>query len=187
MPLLDDLVTQARARTESDLGDPEFQAVVAQALEDVRARYGPEAAEMTVRMDGYPRTSLLLTRAIDEAQTVTVVEFNRADIEFVGGTPEGTPVDPAELEILHGGQTLRRLNASGRLRKWAGQVEVTYTPKLDQERRNELVIKLVQLTLQYEGLSSVRVGDTSDNKLDYSQERDKLLRSLQPRRGINFA
>ena len=63
---------------------------------------------------------------------------------------------------------------------------MTYTPTTDADRRDETVIKLVQLSLTYQGLDKQEsVGDhsrTGVNAADaYDREREVLINRLAPR------
>jgi hypothetical protein len=63
-------------------------------------------------------------------------------------------------------------------------VQITYTPVSDGNQRQEAIIKLVQLAVQYDGTSNLRIGDYSQANLSYQAERDRILQGLAARKGF---
>lgn len=177
---------RVKKRTETDLDDTELQLLIDEANQAVIAKVGPHAdpgAPITVRVDGRSNR-IVLDRAIDTSETVTVTEY-----ETYGGwgTTEYDLTSDDYL-IWPGGTILERLATGPNSRsRWFDQVEVTYVPANDGDQREEVIIKLVMLAIQYEPVSAKRVGDVSENNLDYSAEREALLSSLMPRPGLFLA
>ena len=74
---------------------------------------------------------------------------------------------------------LERLsNGSHPRADWGERVELTYTPVDTDPQRRMAIIRLVQLGLQYSGLQSESVGPYSAQSLDYSKEREAILKQL---------
>jgi hypothetical protein len=168
------LIDRVKERIEHDLSDVELQALIDEATAEIDERYGDAADPATpiaVLLDGGGR-SVFPNRPIDVDEAVEVVET-------VVTTETTLAAD--DYRVWHGGRRLERLNTGTNPRPcWGHPVEITYVPVADSDQRDEIVIKLVQLSIEYEGVSSERVGDTSTNYRDYTTERERLLASLAP-------
>jgi hypothetical protein len=187
------LLDRVKERTDSDLGDPELQRLVDEALKTVLDRFGPNAdtsSPITVMLEGR-RRMLDLARPIDLVQPVTIVESVKwgelaldDDWSFAG--EDTTTLTSTDWRAWHEGRSLERLPTGPNSRwLWGSRVVITYVPQNDGNARQEVIIKLVQLDLNYGGgLNSQSIGDTSLNFLDYDGERERLLRSLAPRKGL---
>lgn len=183
MPLID----RVKERIETDLSDAELQRLIDEANQEVIDRHGAHAnsaAPITVALEG-DREALSLARPIDSAQTVTITEY-------VANPPTGvetaTVLAASDWRSWHGGRTLQRLASGTNSRtRWGTRVSITYTPKNDGNQRDEVIIKLVQLTIEFEGVSERTVGDTRQRHADFQTERERLLRSLEPRKGLLIA
>ncbi len=139
---------------------------------EIVARFGA-IGSIIVYLDG-DRKYLSLTRPY--GSSITIVE--------ILGTDE-TALSADDFRILDGGRTLERLSdgTNGRL-LWEKLVKVTYTPLSDDERREEVVIQVVQLGVEFRGLKAEKSGDYSVTFADYKAERNVLIGSLTPRRGV---
>lgn len=168
------LLDRVKERIETDIGDAELQRLVDEALQAIVDRWGAHAdaaSPVTERFEG-DGLWLFPTRPVDDNQTVTVTETS-------GDTETALAAD--DFEVWDRGRSLRRLSGGTNSRsRWAPSVEVTYTPRQDGNRRQEAVIKLVRLGIQYRGLERESIGDTTDDHLDYNQERERILTSLAP-------
>ena len=90
-----------------------------------------------------------------------------------------TALSPDDYRTWHGGRMLERLsNGSHPRADWGGRVELTYTPIDTDPQRKMAIIRLVQLGLQYSGLKSESVGPYSAQNLDYTREREAILKQL---------
>lgn len=170
------LIDRVKERCETNVLDAEIQRVIDEALLEIIRRYGPHAdvaVPITVTLEGKAR-SLFPARPIDTAVTVVVKE-TVADVE--------TTLASNDYRIWHGGRRLERLLTGTNPREsWGHPVKITYAPTNDGNQREEVVIKLVKLALDYEGVASSRVGDTSTDYHSYTAERERLLASLAPSR-----
>lgn len=171
------ILDRVRERTESDLTDTEITSLISDAQGEITARWGA-VGEVAVDFDGGVR-SLDFARPIDTAEDVTIVEHT----DYPTGTTTRTLV-AGDYSIRNGGRTIVRL-ASGTNREqyWAPKTVVTYTPVSDQDQRDEVTVKLCVLSIEYDATSGTRVGDASQQNLDYEAEREKLIASLAPRGG----
>ncbi len=106
-----------------------------------------------------------------------------------------TVLQAGDYRVRNGGRTLERIFTGPNARaRWGTRVDVTYTPVSDQKRRDEVTIKLVSLSVEYEGVVERKIGDTTTTHAlrssgqtagtIFSDERDRLLESLRPRGGI---
>jgi hypothetical protein len=171
------LLERVKERVETDLSDPELQRMIDEALIEIIQRYGPHADStkpITVLLPGgFP--SLFPLRPVDETNTVEIVESI--------GTTE-TTLASNDYRAWHGGRRLERLaTGNNPAARWGDSVRITYTPANDGNQREEVAIKLVDLSLSYRGLiKGDRVGDTTESLTSESfvRERDALLASLSP-------
>lgn len=187
------LLDRVNLRVEHDLDDAEVQLLVDEANLAIVDRFGPHAnpsAPITVQLDSDGRRTLDLIRPIDTTHPVVVVDTPRWD-------PDGavTLVD-ADYQISNGGRTLVRrgwpgatsssgitLDRDGR-RAFGDSVSITYVPVDDGNQRQEVIIGLVQLAIERRGVKRRKAGDLETDSSDYTAEREKLLASLSPRRGL---
>ena len=59
------------------------------------------------------------------------------------------------------------------------RVRITYTPKLDDvKQRDRVVIDLCKLMIQYNGLTTEKIGDWGGTVGDYETQRRKILSTL---------
>lgn len=175
------ILDRVKERTECDLTDTELNALIADVQGEIEERWGAVGA-ITVTRDGGVR-SLDFARPIDTGETVTIVEHT----DYPTGTTTRTLVS-GDYSIRNGGRTVDRL-ASGTSRDhfWAPKTVITYTPVSDQEQRDEVTVKLCVLSIEYDATGGTRVGDASQQNLDYRKERENLIASLAPRGGALIA
>lgn len=176
------LLSRVRERIETDLSDAELQDMIDGVVEEIENRFGPNAAievHIGVGEGAGDRQFLPLDRPIDTSQALTVTEIN--------GTEE-TVLDTSDFLLRDGGRLIQRLSTgTNPCRWWASLVKVNYTPQSDAKQREEAVIQVVQLEIQSRGLTSERAGDWQAQYADLVNEREKLIASLAPRRGLALA
>lgn len=177
------LLDRVKERIETDLSDAELQSMIDAVGAEIERRHGPLGVIAVVRDGG---TGIVrLQRPLDEGAGVSVVEIEPGNQD---GAASRTTLGADDYRILNRGRLLERLIDGGNGRKvWAPRVEVTYTPTADTEQREELTIKLVQLDVQYRGLSMERAGDWQANYPDAAAARETLLQSLSPRSKLTMA
>lgn len=196
------LLDRVKERVESDLSDTELGNLITEAQRAISERFGPDrntSSPITVTLDGGTRT-LDLARPLDTAQTVVVTEYlgsvpDSTLDDWAGAVLEetATVLQATDYRVRNGGRTLERIFTGPNSRaRWGTRVDVTYVPVDDQAKRDEVVIKLVALAVEYEGVVERRAGDTSTvhalhgggGGTIYQDERDQLLATLAPRSGL---
>lgn len=172
---------RVKERIETDLSVGELDSLIAEAQSAIRDRWGPDRGDepITVSLKGGGRI-IDLSRPADVEEDVVVTEYSTYTDFIIGG--EGTVLEVEDYSIRNGGRTLDRVSC-----RWGSTVELAYTPVDDQAQRDEVAIKLVKLSIEYAAASKVTVGDVSTDHVDYEAEREKLLGSLSPRKGLLLA
>ena len=176
------LLHRLKGRVETDLLDFELETMIDAEVAEINDRFG-EIVEITITEEGH-RHSIGLHRRIDETKTIAIVEISPAN---TGAAANRTTMSSNDYRITNGGRTIERLidgtNGAGH---WAPLVEFKYTPISDQDRRDETIIKLMQLSITYRGLDKQEsVGDhsrTGSVTADaFDREREVLINRLAPR------
>jgi hypothetical protein len=175
-------------RIETDLAEAEIQRIIDEANAEVVRRWGPHANPLLTIPGGSP--TFHLARPLDATQTIVIVESWRSS--FSGGVTE-TTLDETDYKVWFGGRIIERLftglNPGFRftherdLFAWggpAGWVDITYTPTNDGNQREEVIIKLVKLSIDYESATRIDLGDVRVFEKNYLDEREALLNSLRP-------
>lgn len=172
-------IARLKERIETDLSDDELTAILAEANAAVTERFGTDAAERTMMIDGDVATLDLLD-PIDENKTLTVTEFY-GDTWGVGSQVLAS----TDYRIRNDGRTLERIASGAYPRgRWGVRVQVVYTPISRSYQRDEVVIKLCHLAIEYRPLQAESIGGHSETKLRYAEEREQLLATLMPRGGM---
>lgn len=153
---------------ETDLSDEALEALIADA--DAYCTLKLPAAAQTVLIQGAGRYLVLPQPVTDED-----------DIDLI---VERLPGEDSELEAedwrVASSRMVERLSGDTAV-FWGGcDVQVTYTPKADADRRDRVVVDLVKLAIQYSALGSERAGDFAETELDYASERERIVRQLLP-------
>lgn len=179
------LLERIQHRVETDVVPDELEALIAEAQDEIAATHGPvrSVTPITVDLRG-GGTSLDITRPIDTAEDVEVIEYDSLE-----ATADDTTLSATDFRIVNGGRTIERVNGgpnSGVL--WAPRVTVAYIPVDDTAKRDEVTIKLVMLALDYNsGRRYDRIGDASAGYADYQTDRSRLIASLSHRPGLLMA
>lgn len=171
------ILDRLRERSETDLTDTELNALIADATGEILDRWGAIEPITAEKRGG--SVVLDIARPIDDGETLTIVEHI--------GYPETTTTTTlvaGDYDVQNGGRTVIRLaSGTNRAARWAPKVTLTYTPISDQDERDEVIVKVCLLSIEYDATQSTRVGDASSQSLDYRDEREKLIASLAPRKG----
>lgn len=171
------LLDRVKERIETSLLDPELQLLIDEANGAIIARHGPNAdpaAPIILYLEG-GGALLDFIRPVDTLATVTIVET-------VGDAD--TTLAATDWRALNRGRTLERLDAGANPRQHWGRAKITYVPVNDGNERQEAIIKLVQLAIEFEGVASRKVGDHQQANADYERERERILCQLNPRPGL---
>jgi hypothetical protein len=185
------LLDRCRERVETDLSDAELQRLIDDANSEIILRFGPHAdaaRPISITIRGQARY-LDLARPLDTLQVVAIIESTQwweSDWEWwTFGGEDSVTLGPTDYRVLNAGRTLERLASGVHPRVgWGRTVQITYTPVSDGNQRQEAIIKLVQLAVQYDGTSNLKVGDYSQANLSYQGERDRILQGLAARKGF---
>ena len=149
--------------------DEYLQRLIDDADQAVVSRYGPHS------IDG-PLTDVLRGGSV-RLFPRQAVEGITSVIETLGDV--ATTLSPNDYRMWYGGRMLERLsNGSHPRADWGERVELEYTPVDTDPQRKMAIIRLVQLGLQYSGLKSESVGPYSAQNLDYTREREAILKQL---------
>lgn len=180
-------------RIPTDLDETELQRIIDEASAEVVKRFGPHANPLTPITVTIPGGALMLhpARPVDTDEDIVIVESWRSS--FLGNVTT-TTLDATDFKVWFDGRTIERLFTGlnpgfrwgNQLRDsfgWGGTTgwaDVTYTPQNDGNQREEVIIKLVKLTLDYETASRLQLGDVQVFQRDYLVEREALLDTLRP-------
>lgn len=201
------LLDRVKERIETDLSDGELSNLITEAQAEITRVCGPvadPAQPITVMRRGL-RAFIWLARPLDQAHPVTITETTP---EWPIGTmppypaislPDPVVLDDNDWRAWGTGRSLQRLATGTHPHTlWAPSIEVSYVPLDDTPQRDEITIKLVQLSLEYEGVLERRVGDTQTvhgirstgsgggSPLVYADERDRLINSLLPTPAVSL-
>jgi hypothetical protein len=189
------IIDRVLERIETDVAPEELQNLIDEALTAIEDRWGPPADDtnpIVVTKPGGSRV-LSLARPIDAAKAVTIVETMNWYGPGYGASTQAQTLAAGDYRIWHNGRTLERLGSGTHAAwRWGHPTTISYVPVNDGDQRQEVAIKLVQLSLQYKGLISYSSGDVNvsyngSTGTLYTQERENLLRSLAPRSGFYVA
>ena len=147
----------------------ELQRLIDDADAEVVSRCGPHKIDGSltdVLRGGSVR--LFPSQAVEGITSVTETAWDTV-----------TVLSPDDYRTWYGGRMLERLaNGSHPRADWGERVELTYTPVDTDPQRRMAIIRLVQLGLPYSGLQSESVGPYSVQNLNYTRERDAILKQL---------
>lgn len=191
------LFERCQLRIETDIDEAELERIIDEANLEVIQRYGPHADTgnpITVKLAGGAQT-LDLARPLDEAEDFTITEFWRTSW---GGSPQSRVLEASDFQVWFGGRTIERLyTGDSPAFRWsgiapqemgfggsAGWVTVEYVPVNDGNQREEVVIKLVLLNIEYNGKIRTDIAGLREFEVVFQEERERLLRSLAPRKGM---
>ncbi|MCQ4575414.1 MAG: hypothetical protein NOU37_09250 [Candidatus Brocadiales bacterium] len=159
--------TEVRQHIDTDLVDAALQRLIDAAEEDIDTHFGSVTSQLDELL-GNGGKHLWPTRPIKTVSSI---------VETVGTTD--TTLASDDYKLLHGGRQIERLNTGTNARNsWGDRTKIQYTPEDETKKRKGILIKLVKLEVEYNGLSSERAGDYQSSSLDYEGERKKILGGL---------
>ena len=143
--------------------------LIDEADREVVSRYGPHRIDGPVtEVHGGGSFRLFPHRAVKEIAKVTETDGNVSVV-----------LSDDDYRSWYGGRMLQRLADGSHPRScWGERVELEFTPVDDDAQRRMAIIRLVQLGLQYSGLESTSIGPYSSKSLDYTRERDAILKQI---------
>ena len=179
------MLARLQARFETDLAAAELQDVLDQANEDVLNQWGPHSdagTPLTVLLVG-GAGSIFLDRPIQVITSVTET------VSGTGGSGETTTVLAADdyREWFVGRALTRLVTGTNPRPTWGDRVSVLYVPQDDNNQRQEVILKVAILDLQFTGVKQERIGDYSAVYYDHQKERQELINSLRPKGKMGFA
>lgn len=166
-------VGELREHLETDLSDEALQRILNAEEAEIVRRYGPTATQTEMQQGG--QTLLVLWR---KAGSITSV------IETAIDNVTQTTLAANDYRLWPSGQLERLVTGTHPAAFWAPLVTVTYVPEDQSAQRKGVLVQLAALAAKYNGLKSESVGggDYSATSLDYTIERERLLRSLAGRK-----
>jgi hypothetical protein len=163
-----------RAHVESDLSDAALQLILDASEAEIISRGGPHATATEVVVG--VGSQAFLSRPAASFTTVT---------EVLGAT--STVLAANDYRLWFGGQILERLaDGTNPSATWGDRVTIVYVPASQVAQRTLVLVQLAKLAIAFSGLKTEGVGggDHSETTLDYTAEREKLLRSLVQRKVV---
>ncbi len=163
-------VGQLREHLETDLSDEALQRILDAEEAEIVARYGAHSSASEMLPGG--GEWLVLERTPASITSVT---------EIVGDTTTTLATD--DYRVWPRGQLERLATGTNGASYWGDVVTVVYVPEDANARRSGVLIKLATLGVRFTGVKqeSVGAGDHSETALDFTLERERLLRSLAPK------
>lgn len=166
------LLDRIKRRHETDLPDEEITFICDEVNSEILRRFGAHADAgnpISVTLEGLTPW-IFVNRPIVSITSVT---------ETVIDTDTVLAAD--DYENWHGGRALLRLNTGTNGRdNWGRKVVLVYVPEDDNNARQEAIIKIAILDMQYRGLKSERAGDYQAAYAEYMAEREAILTRLGP-------
>ena len=161
-----------KAHFETDLADTALQRLIDAEDKEITSRYGSNTSvteQHTLETpDGQPaRRSYIFTRQWIGSITSVKEGVTLSDDDLT------TLVADTDYRVMLNGLSIERVDTD-----FLQRVEIIYVPLTDESRRDRVTIDLVKLGVQYQGLKSEKVGDYSASHVDYQQERENVLSTL---------
>ena len=165
-------VGELREHLETDLSDEALQRILNAEEAEIVRRHGPTATQAET-LDG-GETLLFLSRT---ASSITSV------VETESDNLTQTTLASDDYRLLPAGKVERLVTGTNPASYWAHLVTVTYVPEDQAAQRRLVLVQLAMLAAKYNAMKSESVGggDYSGTSLDYTLERERLLRSLSGR------
>ena len=180
------ILSRVQERTQTDLSTTEIQLMIDEVNQDIISKYGPHADPsnpITVLVPGW-RHAIVLPRAIDITQTIAVTEISEGVMGY-----SSIVLASNDYRIWPPGYKVERLSYGTNpglwpTNTWGEKIQFTYVPVNDGDQREEVIVKIVVIGIQYDAFKQSAVGDISGQTSDYTTERNNLLDSLAPRHGL---
>ncbi|MGH7850294.1 MAG: hypothetical protein ACREOP_08355 [Thermodesulfobacteriota bacterium] len=163
---------------ETDLVDEAIQRLIDSEDAEITRRFGSNASVTEQHLLAAP-----MGYNGQEAQKVSQRRiWTKQPIGSVTSVKEGPTLAAADLttlvvdtdyRVINNGRAIERIDVD-----FDRRVEIVYVPVSDVKRRDRVTIDLVKLSIQYQGLSSEKVGDYANTSVEYQKEREAILRSL---------
>lgn len=172
------ILERLKERWETDKTDHELDTMIDNVNAEIIRLHGlhyDAATPLTELFEGGD-SNLFPRRPIDSIVSVTETVW---DVETVLSTND--------YRVWYNGRMLERLNTGTNPRwYWGTPVSLVYLPINDNFQRQEIIIKVCILDLQYNASESTKIGDYAETFKDYQKERVSLLRSLNYAPGMVY-
>ena len=167
---------EVKAQVKTSYTDATINALVAEIDKQLTEHVGPRSG-VGYKLDMAPELATVLALPRPAATITTVVEYTDATSD-----PTKTTLAANDYELNATADELRRLSSGTNARAtWGWHVELTYDAVDDEVRRNQVLIQLCRLEINYRSSTAESVGDFSRSLADYERERTRLLRRLMYR------
>lgn len=165
---------ELRDYIETDLTDGALQLLIDAEQEAIDRRAGAAGSQID-RFSCFGAREIQLTR---DASAITSVKTRYS-------------ADDAQVSLaandyrLEKPRTLVRLSTGDNPEtRWIGKIEATYTPVVDTNLRERVLVDLVKVAIEFKGVGFENVGSTSKSFGDHEAMRQRILRQLDGRRAI---
>lgn len=165
---------ELRQHVETDLSDGALQLLIAAEQEAIDKHAGASASQVD-RFSAFGAREIMLTRdasAVDSVRT----RYHPDDDQVALSANDYRLEPPRTLVRLSEGDNPET--------RWVGKLEVTYTPVVNANLRDHVLVQLVKVAIQFQGLTFENVGNASRSFGDHQAMRQKILRQLDGRRAI---
>jgi len=164
---------------ETDLVDDAIQRLIDAEADEITRRFGSDTSvteqyllATPMGYNGQEAQKVSQRRIWTKRQIGAVTTVKEGPT--LGASDLTTLVENTDFRVINNGWAIERIDTD-----FDRRVEIVYVPGTDVKRRDRVTIDLVKLAIQFQGLSSERVGDWQGNHLDYQRERESILNSLK--------
>jgi len=165
-------LAQMREHIETDLSDTELQRVIDAAEQEIVDHFGAHTTQTDETTENRLSTHLFLTRPASSITTVT-------ETLIVDGVRTETVLSSDDYRLSSDGWRIHRLSDGTNPRTtWGDEVTIQFTPSDETDKREGVLIRLVKLDVQFNGLDADRIGDYSRQQQNYIKNRNAALQSL---------
>lgn len=164
--------TQLREHFETDLSDAALQRILDSEEAEIVTRYGATSEQALVTLPPYNEILVLPWRASAIDSISEWDDWQNPAVETV--------LDEDDFRFVPGTRLIFRLgNGTNPSSWWAHRITVVATPADRTAQRKLVLIQLAKLAAQFTGQDRQRIGDFDDQQYHWTEEREKILRSLQ--------
>lgn len=163
--------TILKEHVETDLPLAALQRLIDDADEEIVRRYGSDASVTEEHILAQENDKIGRRRIWTKQQISSITSLQEGST--LRAADLTTLVLDTDFMVVHDGHAIERLDQNFQKR-----VKIVYVPKTDVKRRDRVTIDLCKLAIQYNALSSEKVGDWSGSHKDYQKEREMILSTL---------
>jgi hypothetical protein len=164
---------EVKAQVKTSFTDATVVGIINDLDRQLTEHVGPRSG-VGYKLDLEPYLATVLALPRPAATITTAVEYTDS-----GSDPTKTTLQGDDYELNATADELRRLSSGTNARStWGWHVELTYDPVDDEVRRNQVLIQLCRLEINYRSSTAESVGDFSRSLADYERERTRLMRRL---------